>query len=196
MTDLMMMVLVAITGYVFGSIPFGLVFTRLVGGDDIRAIGSGNIGATNVWRTGNKVLALATLLADMAKGILAVAFGWYLAGHEAAALAALGSLIGHVFPVWLNFKGGKGVAVFIGGIVYLSPLTGIVFILVWLSSAAVFRISSLSAIIALLCAPLFLAFMGEITNMQVSIVMAAVSIWAHRENINRLRAGTEPRIGK
>ena len=183
-------------GYLLGTIPFGLLFTRLGGKGDIRDIGSGNIGATNVLRSGSKLLALATLLADAAKGFIAVAIFWRLGNDHAAFLAGLAAFIGHVFPIWLNFKGGKGVAVFIGALLMISPLTGIVFLLLWLLTALAFRISSLSAIIAMLLAPVVLVALGELTSLPYVIIMVALSLYAHRENIARLRNGTEPKIGQ
>ena len=183
-------------GYLLGSIPFGLVFTRIGGKGDIRDIGSGNIGATNVLRSGSKVLALATLIGDGVKGSLAVALIWRLGSDTAAYAAGLAAFIGHLFPVWLDFKGGKGVAVFIGAILIMSPLTGLMFLAVWVLVALVFRTSSLSAIIALILTVPFLALLGESDTAVFVAFMVALSLWAHRENIARLRAGTEPKIGR
>lgn len=185
----------AIIGYLLGSIPFGLLLTRLGGKGDIRDIGSGNIGATNVLRSGSKVLALLTLLADAAKGFVAVAVVWRFGNDQAAYLAGLAAFAGHLFPVWLEFKGGKGIAVFIGAILMMSPLTGILFLIVWLLMALVFRISSLSAIVALLTSLPVLVFLGEHDTALYATLMVGLSLYAHRENIARLRAGTEPKIG-
>ena len=185
----------AIIGYLLGSIPFGLLLTRIGGKGDIRTIGSGNIGATNVLRSGSKVLALLTLLADAAKGFIAVFFVWSFGNDQAAYLAGLAAFAGHLFPVWLNFKGGKGIAVFIGAMLAMSPLTGILFLVVWLLVALVFRISSLSAIVALLTSVPLLIFLGEHNTALYAAVMVGLSLYAHRENISRLRAGTEPKIG-
>lgn len=185
----------AIIGYLLGSIPFGLLLTRLGGKGDIRTIGSGNIGATNVLRSGSKVLALLTLLADAAKGFIAVSVFWSLGNEQAAFLAGLAAFVGHLFPLWLGFKGGKGVAVFIGAMLAMSPLPGIVFLIVWLLIAVIFRISSLSAIVALLASLAALMFLGEQDTALYAAVMVALSLFAHRENIARLRAGTEPKIG-
>ena len=185
----------ALIGYLLGSIPFGLLLTRIGGKGDIRAIGSGNIGATNVLRSGSKVLALLTLLADAAKGFIAVSLVWSFGNDQAAYLAGLAAFAGHLFPVWLNFKGGKGIAVFIGAMLAMSPLTGILFLVVWLLVAVVFRISSLSAIIALLTSVPLLIFLGEHDTALYAAVMVGLSLYAHRENISRLRAGTEPKIG-
>ena len=185
----------ALIGYLLGSIPFGLLLTRIGGKGDIRAIGSGNIGATNVLRSGSKVLALLTLLADAAKGFIAVSLVWSFGNDQAAYLAGLAAFAGHLFPVWLNFRGGKGIAVFIGAMLAMSPLTGILFLVVWLLVAVVFRISSLSAIIALLTSVPLLIFLGEHDTALYATVMVGLSLYAHRENISRLRAGTEPKIG-
>ena len=182
-------------GYLLGSIPFGLLFTRLGGKGDIRDIGSGNIGATNVLRSGSKLLALATLLADALKGSLAVALIWRLGSDTAAYMAAVAAFIGHLFPVWLDFKGGKGVAVFIGAILIMSPLTGIAFLVIWLVMAIAFRMSSLAAITAMIVSLPLLVFLGEVDTARFTALMVALSLWAHRENIGRLRNGTEPKIG-
>lgn len=182
-------------GYLLGSIPFGLLFTRLGGKGDIRDIGSGNIGATNVLRSGSKFLALATLLADALKGGLAVALIWRLGSDTAAYMAGAAAFIGHLFPVWLDFKGGKGVAVFIGALLILSPLTGVSFLFIWLVMAIAFRVSSLSAITAMILSLAILVFLGETDMASFTALMVALSLWAHRENIGRLRSGTEPKIG-
>ena len=195
MGEPIIIILGAALGYLLGSIPFGLLFTRLGGKGDIRDIGSGNIGATNVLRSGSKVLALATLIADAVKGGLAVALIWRLGSDTAAYMAGLAAFIGHLFPVWLDFKGGKGVAVFIGAILIMSPLTGLMFLAAWLLVALVFRMSSLSAITALILTVPFLALLGESDTALFTALMVALSLWAHRENIARLRAGTEPKIG-
>lgn len=196
MSDQLLLLVSVVLAYGLGSIPFGLLFTRWAGQGDIRDIGSGNIGATNVLRTGNKLLALLTLLADAAKGFIAVMIAWRLVGENAATLAALASLVGHIFPVWLNFKGGKGVAVFIGTMLMLSPLAGLNFLLLWIVIAIIGRRSSLAAIVAFLATPALLYLLGEIAAMQASLVMVAISLWAHKENISRLLAGSEPKIGQ
>ncbi|MGB0314632.1 MAG: glycerol-3-phosphate 1-O-acyltransferase PlsY [Parvibaculales bacterium] len=195
MSESMIIILGAALGYLLGSIPFGLLFTRFGGKGDIRDIGSGNIGATNVLRSGSKALALATLIADAVKGGLAVALIWRLGSDTAAYMAALAAFIGHLFPVWLDFKGGKGVAVFIGAIIVMSPLTGLLFLATWLIVALASRMSSLSAITALILTVPFLIFLGENDTALFASLMVALSLWAHRENIGRLRAGTEPKIG-
>lgn len=191
----MIIILGAALGYLLGSIPFGLLFTRFGGKGDIRDIGSGNIGATNVLRSGSKALALATLIADAVKGGLAVALIWRLGSDTAAYMAGLAAFIGHLFPVWLDFKGGKGVAVFIGAIIVMSPLTGLLFLATWLIVALASRMSSLSAITTLILTVPFLIFLGENNTALFASLMVALSLWAHRENIGRLRAGTEPKIG-
>ena len=195
MNEVMIILGGALIGYGLGSIPFGLLLTRLGGKGDIRDIGSGNIGATNVLRSGSKILALLTLLADGAKGFIAVTLVWRFGNDQAAYLAGLAAFAGHLFPVWLNFKGGKGIAVFIGAMLMMSPLTGIMFLVVWLLMAVIFRISSLSAIVALLTSVPFLVFLGEHDTAVYTALMVALSLYAHRENIARLRAGTEPKIG-
>jgi len=196
MSDVVIILLAGGFGYLLGSVPFGLIFTRIGGKGDIRDIGSGNIGATNVLRAGSKILALATLLADAAKGALAVALVWRLGNDQAAFFAGLAAFVGHLFPVWLNFKGGKGVAVFIGAMLIMSPMTGLMFLLFWLGMALVFRKSSLAALTALLLSLPLLAFLGEYGSLGFTLIMVGLSLWAHRENISRLRAGTEPKIGQ
>lgn len=182
-------------GYLIGSIPFGLVLTRAAGLGDIRTIGSGNIGATNVLRTGNKGLAAATLLLDGLKATAAVmlADAWY--GAAPAVAAGLGAFIGHLYPVWLRFKGGKGVATYIGALLGLMPAAALAFVLTWLGMAAWKRISSLSAITAGLAAPLVLLVLGHPLLAAVFLGMSVLLLWTHRANIARLSAGTEPTIG-
>ena len=181
-------------GYLLGSIPFGLILTRLSGLGDIRAIGSGNIGATNVLRTGRKGLAAATLLLDALKGTAAVLIGWRLGLHAALA-AALGAYVGHCFPIWLRFKGGKGVATYLGVLLGLHWPTMVIAALVWLGTAAATRYSSLSALLASLAAPLVLAAFGRYETAALAALMT-VLIWIrHRANIRRLRAGEESKIG-
>jgi glycerol-3-phosphate acyltransferase PlsY len=182
-------------GYLFGSIPFGVIFTRMAGLGDIRKVGSGNIGATNVLRTGRKGLAAATLICDALKGTAAVLIAWRW-GVEAASMAAMGAFLGHLFPVWLGFKGGKGVATFIGCLIGLKPLAALAFVAIWLGLAFTTRYSSLSALVASVAAPVILWFLGEPRMAVVSIIMTALLWWKHRENIERLLAGTEGRIGQ
>jgi glycerol-3-phosphate acyltransferase PlsY len=182
-------------GYLLGSIPFGLILTRLAGAGDIRAIGSGNIGATNVLRTGRKGLAAATLVGDALKGTAAVSIGWQF-GPNAAILAALGAFLGHVFPVWLKFKGGKGVATYIGCLLALKPLAVAVFAGVWLVVALASRYSSLSGLVASAAVPPFLWWAGERQMAELFVVLTLALWWRHRENIRRLAAGIEGRIGR
>ena len=183
-------------GYLLGSIPFGLVLTKFAGTTDIRSIGSGSIGATNVLRTGHKGLAAATLLFDALKGTAAVVIGGYLGGPNAAMLAGLGAFLGHLFPVWLKFRGGKGVAVYIGILLGLFWPAAIVFCLIWLAMAFSFRYSSLSALVASFGTPLFLWWFGHPALASLFVVMTLLVFTAHRENIKRLLAGTESRIGQ
>ena len=187
---------VLVLAYLLGSIPFGLLFSRMGGLGDIRETGSGNIGATNVLRSGNKLLAALTLLTDAAKGSVAIFIALDLVGFPAAYWAGLAALLGHIFPVWLGFKGGKGVAVFIGTGIVLSPLPGLSMLSVWLLVALIFRRSSLAALVATLSVPLYMAVLGEIYGALVVGVQVGVIYWAHRDNISRLRKGQEPRIGQ
>jgi glycerol-3-phosphate acyltransferase PlsY len=182
-------------GYLLGSIPFGLILTRLAGTADLRSIGSGNIGATNVLRTGRKGLAAATLVGDMLKGTAAVLLASYLGGPNAAMLAALGAFLGHLFPVWLKFKGGKGVAVYIGVLLGLFPVAALMFCLLWLATAFTSRYSSLSALVASFITPIFLWWFGYLELASLFAVLTLLLFYMHRENIRRLQAGTEGRIG-
>lgn len=182
-------------GYAAGSIPFGVLVARLFGLGDLRAVGSGNIGATNVLRTGNRKAAATTLALDMAKGWAPVALALANWGDLAAQLAALGAVIGHVLPVWLLFRGGKGVATFLGVMFGLSPLTGALCCLTWLCMAALFRISSLAALMMTLSAPVWLWLAGERGAVWAALILI-VLIWVkHGGNIARLIRGAEPRIG-
>ena len=184
-----------ILGYLFGSIPFGLVLTRLAGTADLRSIGSGNIGATNVLRTGHKGLAAATLLLDMLKGTAAVVISGYFDGPNAAMLAALGAFLGHLFPVWLKFRGGKGVAVYIGVLLGLFWPAAAMFGAIWLATAFTSRYSSLSALVASFVTPIFLWFFGHPALASLFAVLTLLLFYMHRENIRRLQTGTEGRIG-
>ncbi|ABD07127.1 acyl-phosphate glycerol-3-phosphate acyltransferase [Rhodopseudomonas palustris HaA2] len=183
-------------GYLFGSIPFGLILTKIAGTEDLRSIGSGNIGATNVLRTGRKGLAAATLLLDALKGTAAVIIASSFGGAEAAMLAALGAFLGHLFPVWLKFKGGKGVAVYIGVLIGLFWPGAIVFCLLWLATAVTARYSSLSALVAAFITPIFLWWFGHPALASLFAVLTLLLFWMHRENIKRLQAGTESKIGE
>jgi acyl phosphate:glycerol-3-phosphate acyltransferase len=185
-----------VIGYLLGSIPFGLVLTRLAGTADLRSIGSGNIGATNVLRTGRKGLAAATLLLDALKGTAAVLIASHFGGPIAAMVAGLGAFLGHLFPVWLNFKGGKGVAVYIGILLGLFWPAAILFCLIWLAIAISFRYSSLSALVASFVTPLFFVWIGELKLAALFAVLTMLLIYMHRENIKRLQDGTEGKIGQ
>jgi glycerol-3-phosphate acyltransferase PlsY len=184
-------------GYLLGSIPFGLVLTRAQG-IDIRSIGSGNIGATNVLRTGNKALAAATLLLDVAKGAAAVLIARYwLGGENAALVAGLAAFAGHIFPIWLGFKGGKGVATFIGVLVAWNWIVGLIFCAVWLLIAVLRRYSSLAAITAAATSPIFAYVVpqtGDLTLPAACGLMSVILLYTHRENIARLWKGTESQI--
>ncbi|CAN7264837.1 glycerol-3-phosphate 1-O-acyltransferase PlsY [Neorhizobium sp. LjRoot104] len=183
-------------GYLLGSIPFGLILTRAAGLGDIRSIGSGNIGATNVLRTGNKKLAAATLLLDALKATVAALVAWYVFGKEAGLLAGFAAFMGHLFPVWLGFKGGKGVATYIGTLLGVAPWMVLVFAAIWLGVAKVSKYSSLSALVATLVIPVVLWFLNEPKIALVMAIMTVISWWKHEENIKRLIAGTESRIGQ
>jgi glycerol-3-phosphate acyltransferase PlsY len=184
-----------VVGYLFGSIPFGMILTRLAGTQDLRSIGSGNIGATNVLRTGRKGLAAATLLGDMLKGTVAVLIAGWLGGPNAAMLAALGAFLGHLFPVWLGFKGGKGVAVYIGVLLGLFWPGALAFCAIWLVVAWLTRYSSAAALIASAVTPPLLWLDGH-TSLALLFAVLSVLLWfMHRANLARLRAGTEGKIG-
>jgi acyl phosphate:glycerol-3-phosphate acyltransferase len=185
-----------ILGYLLGSIPFGLILTRLAGTPDLRSIGSGNIGATNVLRTGRKGLAAATLICDALKGTVAVLIAGYFAGPDAAMLAALGAFLGHLFPVWLGFKGGKGVAVYIGVLIGLFWPAAVLFCVLWVVIAVITRYSSLSALVASLITPIFLWWLGHVTLASLFAALTLLLFYMHRANIARLQAGTEGRIGQ
>jgi glycerol-3-phosphate acyltransferase PlsY len=190
------MLLWAGIGYLLGSIPFGLILTALTGGGDIRAIGSGNIGATNVLRTGKKGVAAATLLLDAGKGAAAVWLAQRYGGEFSPLLAAVGAFAGHVHPVWLKFRGGKGVATLLGVSAALNPLAGLGFAVAWLGVALASRISSLGGMVSGFAAAVILAALGNVPAGLAVGLLALWVLWTHRENIARLRAGTEPRIGR
>ncbi len=182
-------------GYLLGSIPFGLLLTRLAGTQDIRAIGSGNIGATNVLRTGRKGLAAATLIGDMLKGTAAVVIAKRFAGLDLALVAGCGAFIGHLFPVWLRFKGGKGVATYIGILIGLYWPAALAFCAIWIAVAALTRYSSLSALIASAATPAILWWFGHKPEALLFIILSILIFIMHRANIARLRNGSETRIG-
>jgi glycerol-3-phosphate acyltransferase PlsY len=185
-----------VLGYLLGSIPFGLILTKLAGTQDLRSIGSGNIGATNVLRTGHKALAAATLLLDMLKGTAAVVIAGYYGGPNSAMLAALGAFLGHLFPVWLKFRGGKGVAVYIGVLIGLFWPAAVIFCVLWIATAFTSRYSSLSALVASFVTPIFLWWFGHLALASLFAVLTMLLFYVHRENIKRLQAGTEGRIGE
>ena len=187
-----------VLGYLLGSIPFGIILTRLSGGPDLRSIGSGNIGATNVLRTGNKKLAALTLVGDMLKGTAAVLLAAYLlGGRNAALVAGLGAFVGHLFPVWLGFKGGKGVATYLGILIGLKWPLAVTFAAIWLSLAYLSRYSSLSALVATLLTPLLFWFWVRDPQAASLMAILTVLLWfMHRENIARLLAGNEGKIGQ
>jgi acyl phosphate:glycerol-3-phosphate acyltransferase len=182
-------------GYLLGSIPFGIVLTRLAGAGDLRAVGSGNIGATNVLRTGRKGLAAATLLLDGAKGAAAVLLAQYI-GPDYGVLGAAAAFFGHCYPFWLRFKGGKGVATYAGIALALLWPVGLVYAAVWLGVLAISRYSSLSGILAALAAPVAAAWWGAIDVAVLFIALTLIVLWKHRDNITRLLGGTEPRVGQ
>ncbi|MGL3608953.1 glycerol-3-phosphate 1-O-acyltransferase PlsY [Rhizobium sp. G187] len=183
-------------GYLLGSIPFGLVLTKMAGLGDLRSIGSGNIGATNVLRTGNKKLAAATLLLDALKATAAAVIAQAIFGQNAGLLAGFAAFIGHLFPVWLGFKGGKGVATYIGTLLGVAPLMVLVFAAAWLSVAFISRYSSLSALVATLVIPVVLWILGAEEAALVTAAMTTITFWRHKTNIERLIAGTESKIGQ
>jgi glycerol-3-phosphate acyltransferase PlsY len=192
----MTLIMAALLGYLLGSVPFGLVLTKAAGLGDIRAIGSGNIGATNVLRTGRKGLAAATLLLDAMKGVAAVLLARWLWGEQAALLAGVAAMAGHAFPVWLAFRGGKGVATGVGVLLAAQWWLGLVAMLVWAVAFAVTRISSASALAACAVAPLVALLSGDLRLAAFALALALLITWRHRPNIQRLLAGTEPRVGR
>ena len=195
MTSDAFLVVAFAVGYLLGSIPFGLILTKLAGTQDLRSIGSGSIGATNVLRTGSKALAVGTLLGDALKGTIAVVLMGYYAGPNAAMLAALGAFLGHLFPVWLKFNGGKGVATYIGVLIGLFWPAAIVFCVMWLAVAFATRYSSLAGLVAAFITPLFLWWFGHPALASLAVVLTLLLFYKHRENIKRLQAGTEGKIG-
>jgi len=188
--------LALVLGYLLGSLPFGVILTRLAGTADLRTIGSGNIGATNVLRTGRRDLAALTLLFDVLKGTLAVVLGAVLVSHEVGVVAGVGAFLGHLFPAWLGFKGGKGVATYLGVLLGIDWRAALAFALVWLGVAAALRYSSLAALTASLVPPVFLYFTGHPFAAGAALIMVALLWCKHAPNISRLLAGTETRIGQ
>ena len=184
-----------VIGYFLGSIPFGLLLTRMIG-IDIRQVGSGNIGSTNVLRTGNKPIAAATLLLDAGKGAAAVLLARHFGGLEAGMLAGVAAFLGHCYPVWLKFRGGKGVATLLGVALAAVPWAGVIGLLAWAAAAAATRFSSVGGLVAAVVVPIAAALLGAPHSAIALAVMTAVLVWKHRDNIARLRAGTESKIGQ
>ncbi|MGS4944408.1 glycerol-3-phosphate 1-O-acyltransferase PlsY [Meridianimarinicoccus sp. RP-17] len=191
-----LMALTALAAYLLGSVPFGIVMARLFGLGDLRKIGSGNIGATNVLRTGNRLAALLTLICDAGKGAAAVLAARAALGPDAAQVAGFAAFLGHCFPVYLGFRGGKGVATFLGTLIALAWPVGLAACGLWAIAAALSRISSLSALVAAGLGPVAALMLGRTDIIALAIALAALVFYRHAENIRRLRAGTEPRIGR
>lgn len=191
-----LLALTALAAYLLGSVPFGIVMARLFGLGDLRQIGSGNIGATNVLRTGNKPAAFLTLILDAGKGALVVLAARAAVGPDAAQIAGFAAFLGHCFPVYLRFKGGKGVATFLGTLIALAWPVGLAACVLWAATAAVTRISSLSALVAAGLAPVAAILLSHADVTALAIALAVLVFSRHRDNIRRLRAGSEPRIGQ
>ncbi|GGO59307.1 acyl-phosphate glycerol-3-phosphate acyltransferase [Roseovarius pacificus] len=195
-TSQSLLILWAVIGYLLGSIPFGMVLAKAMNLGNLREIGSGNIGATNVLRTGSKGAAAATLLLDGAKGAVAVLLARAVSGEDAAQLAALMAFLGHCYPVWLGFKGGKGVATFLGLMLALAWPVGLACCLTWLVTALIVRISSFAAIVAAASSTIWMFFLGQGKMVVLGFLLMLLIFWRHRANIVRLKAGTEPKIGQ
>jgi glycerol-3-phosphate acyltransferase PlsY len=189
-------IICAVLGYLSGSVPYGLILTQMAGLGDVRSIGSGNIGATNVLRTGNKGLAAATLVLDALKGAVPALLGLHFLGVEGGVIAGFCAFLGHIFPVWLGFKGGKGIATYIGVTFGLDWRMGLLFLLVWLATAAITRYSSLSALVATIVIPIVEWVVDDHRIAALTAVMSVIAWVKHRTNIQRLISGTESRIGK
>ncbi len=192
----MITVIASVAGYLFGSIPFGIVIARLFGLGDLRQIGSGNIGATNVLRTGNKLAALLTVLLDAGKGGLAVLIVDHFWGMPAGGAAGFFAVVGHIFPLYLGFKGGKGVATYLGTLLAITWPAGLAACATWLVAAILFRYSSLAAIVMVILAPIWTGLLAAWHGAALMAILSALVLWRHRANIGRLRDGTEPKIGK
>ncbi|WP_170333193.1 glycerol-3-phosphate 1-O-acyltransferase PlsY [Ruegeria arenilitoris] len=190
------LILWAAIGYLIGSIPFGMIVAKVMGLGNLRDIGSGNIGATNVLRTGNKGAAALTLVFDAAKGAVAVLLARAMVGEDAAQIAALTAFLGHCFPVWLGFKGGKGVATFLGLWLALDWRVGVACCLSWLVAAAIWRISSLGALVAAATSTIWIMLLTDSATFFLGIVLTLLVYWRHNANLARIRAGTEPKIGQ
>jgi glycerol-3-phosphate acyltransferase PlsY len=194
-TSVLALLIWAVLGYLFGSVPFGVLISRLMGLGNVRDIGSGNIGATNVLRTGSKPAAFATLVLDGAKGAIAALIARAVAGEDAAQVAGLMALIGHCYPIWLKFNGGKGVATFLGLLLALSLPVGTACCATWVAIAALKRISSLAALAAAGTSTFWMTLLGYSEGFVMGVILTTLIFWRHRSNITRLRAGTEPKIG-
>jgi len=195
-TPFALLALTILAGYLLGSVPFGMVWARLFGLGDIREIGSGNIGATNVLRTGNRLAAFLTLVGDIGKGAFAVLVARAALGEDAAQAAGLGAYLGHLYPVYIGFKGGKGVATWLGTLMALAWPVGLAAAATWLVTAALFRISSLAGLTAAALGPVWALLLGRPEAILIAILLGALIFARHHENIRRLRRGEEPRIGK
>lgn len=195
-TPLWLLALVGLVSYLIGAIPFGMVMARLMGLGDLRKMGSGNIGATNVMRTGNKLAGVLTFLLDAGKGAIAALVAWAAIGEGAAQIAALMAFIGHLYPIYLKFRGGKGVATFIGTTLVLAWPVGLVVCAVWLTIFKLTRYSSLSALVAMAFTPVLAFLLGYNSMIALFLAMAAMVFYKHRDNISRLISGTEARFGR
>ncbi|WP_298858180.1 glycerol-3-phosphate 1-O-acyltransferase PlsY [uncultured Sulfitobacter sp.] len=195
-SSLTLLLLWAVIGYLLGSIPFGVIVARVMGLGNLREIGSGNIGATNVLRTGSKPAAAATLILDATKGAVALLLARYFAAEDAAQVAALAAMIGHCYPVWLKFKGGKGVATFLGILLALAWPVGLAACLAWLIGAGLSRISSMGGLFSAASSTILIVVMGFGSGYLLSVLLAIIVFLRHRANIARIRAGTEPKIGQ
>ena len=195
-TTAALLLLWAVIGYLLGSVPFGMVLTRVMGLGNLRDIGSGNIGATNVLRTGSKTAAALTLLLDGGKGAVAVLLARAMTGEDAAQIAGLAAMLGHCYPVWLRFKGGKGVATYIGLVLALAWPVGLAVCATWLVAAAASRTSSLAALAASALSTFWMVLLGQGHALVLGALLTLLIFWRHRANITRLRAGTEPKIGQ
>ena len=194
-TDLTPMLVTAVLAYLLGAVPFGIIVTRAMGLGDLRRIGSGNIGATNVLRTGNRGAALATLLLDGGKGAVAVLLARWLVGEDAAQLAGLSAFLGHLYPVWLGLKGGKGVATFLGVLLALSWMAGLAVCLTWLLTAVLTRTSSIAALVAAASAGLWIVLLTDGSPLILALILTVLIYVRHSANLKRIKAGTEPKIG-
>ncbi len=195
-TSILLLILWGVVGYLVGSVSGGMAMSRIFNLGNLRDIGSGNIGATNVLRTGNKKAAFGTLVVDAAKGALIALIAWGISGEDAAQVAGFMAFVGHCYPVFLGFKGGKGVATFLGLLLALAWPVGIACCLTWLVGAALTRISSFAAIFAAALSTIYITFLGQGQMLIMGVLLTLLVFWRHRENIKRLRAGTEPKIGQ